>query len=149
VDEVSQLLSRSNRYDTPGDWRGRRLQSGSRQRRRGGAIASWRPSHISLLILAWTVAAPTLATVGDGGEYDGSPVSSPQLLLRLRVRVPELPGSGDGARFARTSHVNDAGCWLIKEFFNMDGPQTLKTWTVAETIIGVAGRFHVLLSLPQ
>ena len=46
------------------------------------------------------------------------------------------------------SHVNDAGFWLIKEFFNMTVPQTLKTWTVAETIIGVAGlAFTLLLSL--
>jgi len=46
------------------------------------------------------------------------------------------------------SHVNDSGFWLIKEFFNMTVPQTLKTWTVAETIIGVAGLgFIMLLSL--
>ena len=37
------------------------------------------------------------------------------------------------------SHVNDAGFWLIKEYFNMTVPQTLATWTVAETIIGVTG----------
>jgi arylformamidase len=44
--------------------------------------------------------------------------------------------------------VNDAGFWLIKEFFNMTVQQTLKTWTVAETIIGVAGlAFTLLLSL--
>ena len=45
------------------------------------------------------------------------------------------------------SHVNDSGFWLIKEFFNMTVQQTLKTWTVAETIIGVAGlTFTLLLS---
>jgi arylformamidase len=44
--------------------------------------------------------------------------------------------------------VNDSGFWLIKEFFNMTVQQTLKTWTVAETIIGVAGLgFTLLLSL--
>jgi GntP family gluconate:H+ symporter len=41
--------------------------------------------------------------------------------------------------------VNDAGFWLIKEFFNMTVPQTLRTWTVAETIIGVAGLAFTLL----
>jgi GntP family gluconate:H+ symporter len=46
------------------------------------------------------------------------------------------------------SHVNDAGFWLIKEFFNMSVPQTLRTWTVAETIIGVSGLvFTLILSL--
>jgi len=44
--------------------------------------------------------------------------------------------------------VNDAGFWLIKEFFNMSVAQTLRTWTVAETIIGVAElAFTLLLSL--
>jgi len=37
------------------------------------------------------------------------------------------------------SHVNDSGFWLVKEFFGMTVSQTLRTWTVAETIIGVAG----------
>jgi arylformamidase len=53
-----------------------------------------------------------------------------------------------GAGSLVLSHVNDSGFWLIKEFFNMTVTQTLKTWTVAETIIGVAGLvFTMLLSL--
>jgi GntP family gluconate:H+ symporter len=54
--------------------------------------------------------------------------------------------TGSGALIL--SHVNDAGFWLIKEFFGMTVPQTLRTWTVAETIIAVAGlAFTMLLSL--
>ncbi|MDQ3996536.1 MAG: GntP family permease, partial [Gemmatimonadota bacterium] len=61
---------------------------------------------------------------------------------------PELLVLATGAGSLVLSHVNDAGFWLIKEFFNMTVPQTLKTWTVAETIIGVAGLgFTMLLSL--
>ena len=53
-----------------------------------------------------------------------------------------------GAGSLVLSHVNDSGFWLIKEFFNMTVPQTLRTWTVTETIIGLAGLgFTVLLSL--
>src|SRR5437879_706532 len=53
-----------------------------------------------------------------------------------------------GAGSLVLSHVNDSGFWLIKEFFNMTVQQTLKTWTVAESIIGVAGLgFTLLLSL--
>ena len=53
-----------------------------------------------------------------------------------------------GAGSLMLSHVNDAGFWLIKEFFDMTVQQTLKTWTVAETIIGVAGLgFTLLLNL--
>src|SRR5439155_7834536 len=61
---------------------------------------------------------------------------------------PQLLVLATGAGSLMLSHVNDAGFWLIKEFFNMTVPQTLKTWTVAETIIGVAGLgFTLLLSL--
>jgi GntP family gluconate:H+ symporter len=37
------------------------------------------------------------------------------------------------------SHVNDSGFWLVKEYFNMSVGQTLKTWSVCETIIAVTG----------
>jgi len=51
----------------------------------------------------------------------------------------ELLVLATGAGSLMLSHVNDAGFWLIKEYFNMTVPQTLATWTVAETIIGVTG----------
>ncbi|CDQ41662.1 GntP family permease [Virgibacillus salexigens] len=37
------------------------------------------------------------------------------------------------------SHVNDSGFWLVNRFFGMNEKQTLKTWTVMETIIGLVG----------
>jgi len=77
-------------------------------------------SHVSPILLAWAVAA----------------------LIRAAT------GSATGAGSLVLSHVNDSGFWLIKEFFDMTVPQTLQTWTVAETIIGVAGLgFTLLLNL--
>ncbi|WP_322938368.1 GntP family permease [Nocardioides bizhenqiangii] len=35
------------------------------------------------------------------------------------------------------SHVNDSGFWLVSRFFQMDEKQTLRTWTVMETTIGL------------
>jgi GntP family gluconate:H+ symporter len=44
--------------------------------------------------------------------------------------------------------VNDAGFWLVKEYFGLDVGQTIKTWSVMETIISVvAGGLVLLLSL--
>ena len=37
------------------------------------------------------------------------------------------------------SHLNDAGFWLVKEYFGLTVGQTLKTWSVMETIISVIG----------
>ncbi|MGH3585208.1 MAG: GntP family permease, partial [Pseudonocardia sp.] len=37
------------------------------------------------------------------------------------------------------SHVNDGGFWIVAEYFNMSVKDTLKTWTVLETILSVVG----------
>jgi len=43
------------------------------------------------------------------------------------------------------SHVNDSGFWLFKEYFNLSVKDTLKTWTVMETTVGVMGLIGVLI----
>ena len=50
-----------------------------------------------------------------------------------------------GAGSVFFSHVNDAGFWLVKEYFGMTVPQTLKTWSLMETILSVVGLVSVLL----
>jgi GntP family permease len=35
------------------------------------------------------------------------------------------------------SHVNDAGFWLVKEHFGMIVGQTLRSWSIMETIVSV------------
>jgi GntP family gluconate:H+ symporter len=37
------------------------------------------------------------------------------------------------------SHVNDGGFWIISRYFNMTVPETLKTWTVLETVLSLSG----------
>lgn len=41
------------------------------------------------------------------------------------------------------SHVNDSGFWLVNRFLEMSEKDTLKSWTVMETIIGLVGFFVV------
>lgn len=43
------------------------------------------------------------------------------------------------------SHVNDAGFWMVKEYFGMTVGQTIKAWSVMETIISVVGFACVML----
>ena len=43
------------------------------------------------------------------------------------------------------SHVNDAGFWLVKQYFGLTVGQTIKSWSVMETIISVVGLACVLL----
>ncbi len=37
------------------------------------------------------------------------------------------------------SHVNDSGFWLVSRYFEMDMAQTLQTWTMTSTLVGVTG----------
>ena len=50
-----------------------------------------------------------------------------------------------GAGSVFFSHVNDAGFWLVKEYFGMTVPQTLKTWSLMETVLSVTALIVVLL----
>ena len=105
-------------------------------------------SHVSLLVLAWTVAALIRVAAGSATV---AMTTAAGIVAPIAMATPgtsaELLVLATGAGSLVLSHVNDAGFWLIKEFFNMTVPQTLKTWTVAETIIGIAGLgFTMLLS---
>lgn len=44
------------------------------------------------------------------------------------------------------SHVNDSGFWLISRYLGISEKNTLRSWTVLETIIGVVG-FLVVLAI--
>jgi len=43
------------------------------------------------------------------------------------------------------SHVNDSGFWMFKEYFNLSIKQTIRSWSVMETIVGVVGLAGVLI----
>jgi gluconate:H+ symporter, GntP family len=44
-----------------------------------------------------------------------------------------------GAGTVFFSHVNDAGFWLVKEYFGLTIGQTIKSWSFMETILSVMG----------
>jgi len=116
----------------------------------GRAIADIaRDLNASPLIVAWTVAALIRVATGSAtvAMTTAAGIAAP-LAIATPGTSPELMVLAAGSGSLVLSHVNDAGFWLIKEFFNMTVPQTLKTWTVAETIVGFAGLgFTLLLSL--
>ena len=116
----------------------------------GRAIANMAiGSNASPLILAWGIAALIRVATGSAtvAMTTAAGIVAPIVAI-VPGTSPELLVLATGAGALILSHVNDAGFWLIKEFFDMTVPQTLKTWTVAETIIGIAGLgFTLLLSL--
>lgn len=95
-------------------------------------------SHIPLLFLAWLLAAFIRLATGSAtvAMTTAAGIVAPIALHSVGVH-PELLAIATGAGSLIFSHVNDGGFWLVKEYFNMTVAQTLKTWSVCETIISV------------
>ncbi|GAB6939296.1 gluconate:H+ symporter [Isoptericola variabilis] len=95
---------------------------------------------LSILLLGWLIAvlvriatgSATVAIVTASGIV--APLATGLTPTHLALLVLAI-----GAGSLILSHVNDAGFWLVKEYFGMTVGQTLKTWTVMETIIAVLG----------
>lgn len=58
---------------------------------------------------------------------------------------PELMVIATGAGSVVFSHVNDPGFWLFKEYFNLSITETLKSWSLLETVISVSGLIGCLI----
>jgi H+/gluconate symporter-like permease len=43
------------------------------------------------------------------------------------------------------SHVNDSGFWLVSRYLGMSEQETLRSWTVMETIVGLTGLATILI----
>nr|WP_171673731.1 gluconate:H+ symporter [Kribbella sandramycini] len=106
-------------------------------------------ANLSALLLGWIVAvlirlatgSATVATVTAAGIV--APLAAGESATQVALIVLAI---GAGSLFF--SHVNDAGFWLVKEYFGMTVGQTIKTWSVMETVISVMGLgLTLLLSL--
>jgi gluconate:H+ symporter, GntP family len=95
-------------------------------------------SNIPLLLLAWLLAAMMRLATGSStvAMTTAAGIIAPIALHTAGVR-PELLAIATGAGSLIFSHVNDGGFWLVKEYFGMSVSQTIKTWSVCETIISV------------
>lgn len=99
----------------------------------------------SPLLLAWGIAAVIRVCVGSATVAG---LTSAGIVLPLIASTgvdPNLMVLATGAGSLMFSHVNDGGFWMFKEFFNMSVKDTLKTWSVMETIVSVVGLIGVLI----
>ena len=113
----------------------------------GTKLAEWATAaNVSVILLAWVLAvlirlatgSATVATITASalmlGLVEGMSTGEVSLIV-LAV--------GSGSVFF--SHVNDAGFWLVKEYFGMSVGQTIKSWSLMETVLSVTGLVLVLL----
>lgn len=97
-------------------------------------------AHLSPMIFGWLCAAliriatgsATVAITTASGLVAGLAAATPGVNLELLV-----VGIGCGSMIL--SHLNDSGFWVVKECLGLSVAQTLRTWTVTETLIGVTG----------
>lgn len=113
----------------------------------GTLLAEWaKGANLSVVLLAWVLAVLIrLAT----GSATVATITASSLMLGLvegmstgEVSLVVL-AVGAGSLFF--SHVNDAGFWLVKEYFGMTVGQTIKSWSLMETALSVSGLVFVLL----
>ncbi len=105
--------------------------------------------HVPLLLLAWLLAALMRLATGSAtvAMTTAAGIVAPIAIHSTGVR-PELLAIATGAGSLIFSHVNDGGFWLVKEYLNMSVIQTIKTWSVCETIISVTALiFTVVIAI--
>ncbi len=102
-------------------------------------------SHVPLLLMAWLLAAMMRLATGSAtvAMTTAAGIVAPIAMHSAGVQ-PELLAIATGAGSLIFSHVNDGGFWLVKEYLGMSVTQTMKTWSVCETIISVMGLVLVM-----
>jgi Gnt-I system high-affinity gluconate transporter len=106
------------------------------------ALQTW-PVHP--LILAWCMAGIIRICVGSATVAGLTTAGIIAPLLTGSTVNPNLMVLSVGAGSLLFSHVNDAGFWMFKEYFNLSIKDTIKTWSVMETIVAVAGLAGVMI----
>ncbi len=94
-------------------------------------------AHLSVLFSAWLVAALVRLATGSStvAMTMAAGIIAP-IAAHTTVR-PELLTIATGAGSLIFSHFNDGGFWLVKEYFGISVADTLKSWSICETIISV------------
>ena len=102
-------------------------------------------SNMSPLFIGWLIATLIRFSVGSATVAGLTTAGIVLPLLESTGVSPELMVLAIGSGSLMLSHVNDSGFWLFKEYFNLSVKETLFTWTIMETSIGITGLFGVLI----
>ena len=100
---------------------------------------------IEPLLLGWLVTAAIRVCVGSATVAGLTAAGLLEPLVAAGEVDPNLMVLAIGAGSLALSHVNDGAFWMFKEYFQVSLVDTLKTWTVMETIVSVVGLVGVLV----
>jgi len=103
--------------------------------------------HLPLLVLGWLLAALMRLATGSAtvAMTTAAGIVAP-IAMQSPGTSPELLAIATGAGSLIFSHVNDGGFWLVKEYLNLSVTDTMKSWSICETIIAFAGLGFALLA---
>ena len=102
-------------------------------------------SSLSPLFLGWLIATVLRFCVGSATVAGITTAGIILPLISTAGVKPELMVLAIGSGSLMLGHVNDGGFWLFKEYFNLSVKDTLKTWTIMETSIGISGLLGVMI----
>ncbi len=97
------------------------------------------------LLLAWMIAAVIRVCVGSATVAGLTAAGIVAPLIAKSGVNPNLMVLSIGAGSLALSHVNDSGFWLFKEYFNLSIKDTVRSWTLMETIVSLVGLAGVFI----
>lgn len=101
--------------------------------------------QIPPLLLGWLISAIIRVAMGSATVAGLTTAGIIAPVVVATNTDPSLMVLAVGSGSLMLSHVNDSGFWLFKEYFNLSIRQTLKSWTIMETIVSVMGLLGVLI----
>jgi Gnt-I system high-affinity gluconate transporter len=108
----------------------------------GGLLSQ---TSLSPLFLGWLIATILRFCVGSATVAGITTAGIVLPLVTGGAVKPELMVLAIGSGSLMFGHVNDGGFWLFKEYFNLTIKETMKTWVVMETSIGIMGLIGVMI----
>jgi gluconate transporter len=108
-------------------------------------LADWlRMTPLQPLVLGWLIAMVIRIALGSA-TIAGLTAAGIMVPIVASTRVdPNLMVLSIGAGSLMCSHVNDAGFWMFKEYFNLDLRDTFRSWALMQSLAGGVGLLCVL-----
>jgi Gnt-I system high-affinity gluconate transporter len=100
---------------------------------------------INPLVLGWLIAAIIRVCVGSATVAGLTAAGIMAPIIVSTGADPNLMVIAIGAGSLMFSHVNDAGFWMYKEYFNLSIKDTIRSWSLMETLVAVMGLLGVLI----
>lgn len=102
-------------------------------------------SNMNPYVLGWGIAAFIRVCVGSSTVAGITTAGFIAPLMATISVNPNLMVLGIGAGSMMFSHVNDTGFWLFREYFQLSFKDTIKTWSIMDTLVSVVGLLGVLV----